>query len=376
MRVLFPFTGTLLGGSYESAGLLARELQKLRGVSVIAALPCEGLNAKRFREYGLEPVFYNPSSSFIERGRNIDGWRDRFGMVPCTVREVPKATSLIVNHEIDLVHIHDDRSMWLWGLAARMLKIPVVWHVRQIEGNRILDSMRTRLATTIVFISNATTNRVSIKSPYVIPNPVDTDLFRPTVSSRQTKRKEIGLKPERMTVGFVGRLVHQKRPEWVVEAGRRLLDQGVDLQVVIVGDDRSGGRYVAKLKEQLRERHKDRFWWLGYRNDVYRIMQGIDVLGVPSAVEGFGRVIIEAMATGVPVVATACGGPSEIIEDGKTGRLVPPDSFEDFTAGIREILLESAVRERMGGAARRVAVTRYHPRHIAGRITGVYESMI
>lgn len=379
MRVLFPFTGTLLGGSYESAGLVARQLQESPDVSVIIALPYEGRNAKRFREYGLEPIFYNPSSSFMEGGRKIEGWTDRLEMALYTVGQLPIATSFIASHGIDLVHIHDDRSMWLWGLAARILGVPVVWHVRQVEGNHVLDWMRTRLATKVICISESTKDRISINSPEVIPNPVDTELFTPPGSQRRIRRMELGLKPERTTLGFIGRLVGKKRPEWIVEAGRRLVEEGVDLQVVIVGGDRSGGRYTAELKKQAQagcEGCRDRFSWLGYRNDVHQIIQSIDVLGVPSAEEGFGRVIIEAMAAGVPVVATECGGPSEIIRHEETGILVPRDSFEGFTNGLKEMLLNPGARVRMGAAARRIVEEEYDTVKIVRKLIRVYRTII
>jgi len=382
LRVLFPFTGTGVGGSYVSASLLARKLQESGEVECIVVLPARGLNTQVFASEGLRPTYYDLPRRHSEALEDTTSW----------IRKVVAARAAVAAHRLalrslresspDVVHIHDDRTMLSWGRAAKRLRIPVVWHIRQRTGTWWLDRYRMRLADSLVFITqDARRHRLAIsqlsrKPNTVIHNAVDDGRFRPPGDRAQAKAL-LGLREDSVVLSYVGTLQPRKRPEWVVRAGIELLQRGRQVQILVVGGDPIGGAVQRALKADVgRAGYTDAFHLLGYRDDIAAILRATDILGLPSIAEPFGRVVIEAMSSGAAVVATKAGGVPEIIDHGINGLLVPPDDYAGFLAACDSLVLDAGLRRDLAQHGLETAKERFSPRFMGEQVLRVYRELL
>ena len=182
------------------------------------------------------------------------------------------------------------------------------------------------------------------RAPIAIGNGRDAAVFHPDPGSRAAVRVALGVPEDRVVVVIVSRLVrHKGHPEllaamaavpeaelWVV--GDRLAsDHGEDLEPIFA---------TSGLGARLRR--------LGYREDTPAVLAAADIFALPSHFEGLPMSVIEAMLTGLPVVATAIRGPREQVVDGETGLLVPPRAVEPLAAALRRLVADPALRASMG----------------------------
>jgi len=186
------------------------------------------------------------------------------------------------------------------------------------------------------------------------------------------------------TLAVVGQISPWKGQDRAIEIVARLRRLGVDCRLLIVGeakfvaastrfDNREYERRLHRLVEDLGL--DDAVEFTGERSDVETVLQGVDVLLVPSWEEPFGRTVIEGMATGIPVVSTDKGGPPEIIEDGVSGYLRDPDDISAWVTTVREALENRQLCERVGRSARATVEARFtRPVHV-DRVLAVYRSL-
>jgi glycosyltransferase involved in cell wall biosynthesis len=177
---------------------------------------------------------------------------------------------------------------------------------------------------------------------WVIPNGVDVDSFRVT-EPMEIIRRDLRLDPRARWVGFVGRLDDAvKGISHLLEAMTRVKGTERAQNLAIVGE----GPYDRWLREKTKAMGLDgRVAFLGVRRDIPRILRAMDLLVLPSVVEGSGLVILEAMAAGTPVLATAVGGIPELVTHGETGYLVPASDATRLAEGI-QFMLQNAERAR------------------------------
>jgi glycosyltransferase involved in cell wall biosynthesis len=173
----------------------------------------------------------------------------------------------------------------------------------------------------------------------------------------------------RPTLGFVGRIEPRKAPADLVAAASAIRREVPDARIVLVGDDPYGDDpgYVRRVEREAATAGVERHGWV---DNAPGLMRHLDVLVLPSRQEPWGTVLAEAMAVGTPVVATRVGGLAEVVEDGVTGRLVPPASPTQLAAAAVEVWRE---RERMGAAAAQSA-RRFSPAAYADRVEELLEA--
>ena len=159
-------------------------------------------------------------------------------------------------------------------------------------------------------------------------------------------------------IGTCGHFGYEKGLDVVLQTFRRLLDsiENCSLKLLILGNGSSERRAVL---EDLASPCEGRVAFLGYRADVHRLFQAFDIFLHAPRQEAFGLVVTEAMATGLPVVATRAGGIPEIIDDGITGRLAAPESPPQLADAVRELIDTPTMRSEMATSARRRASTLY-----------------
>jgi glycosyltransferase involved in cell wall biosynthesis len=255
------------------------------------------------------------------------------------------------------------------GLAQAPSAARVV-HVRDCLPPGPLTTATMRLiaatATTIVANSQYTARFVRATAPdapvEVVYNSVDLERFDPARIDRAQVRAGLGAVGERrVLMGVVAQLSPWKGQDTAIEALKLLREQGVDAHLLLIGSARFVARatrfdneaYLARLRELVASSGlRDHVSWLGERDDVPELIRALDVLLLPSWEEPFGRAIIEAMALGVPVVATSVGGPAEIIEDGRQGYLLAPREPVAWADAIRRLAENPERAREMGSAGR------------------------
>ncbi len=219
----------------------------------------------------------------------------------------------------------------------------------------------------------------------VVPNAVELDRFDPGLLSVEEARAQLGLGEHGHVLGVVGQLTPWKAQADAIRAVSLLARRWPDLKLLVVGSVKfhSGSTryrndaYLASLHALVDELSlRDQVRFLGEREDVPEILRALDALLVPSWEEPFGRVVIEAMAMCTPVLATANGGPAEVISDGVDGLLLPPRDPAGWAEAIRRLLADPARRGSMGRAARAKVAQRFAQPAQAALIAELYRQQL
>ncbi|MCP4975818.1 MAG: glycosyltransferase family 4 protein, partial [Maribacter sp.] len=191
-------------------------------------------------------------------------------------------------------------------------------------------------------------------------------------------REELMLKPGQLSVGMIGLLNPWKGHKVFIRAAQKVLTQFPDCKFFIVGAPAEIITYDAELKSMVSEMKLEKsIVFTGHRNDAIQVMNAMDII-VQASIEPdpYPNVVIEAMAVGKPIIATNIGGPPEMIDNNKTGILVPPNDPSILTEKICELLNNKEFRHSMGEEARNVAFERNSIEAHVRQIENVYERII
>lgn len=302
-----------------------------------------------------------------------------------TLRQVPPVAALravpafvrLLRQGFDLVHANGSRCMVYGGVAARWAGAPCIWHVRIIERDRWLDAPLAALASAIVANSLATAQRFrfahwAAAKVTVIHNGVDVAAFQAAPRPSPLRTAWGGASGLRL-VGNVSRLVPFKGQRYFLRAAALLAMQHKEVRFIVVGD----GPLRGELEEEARRLGLGaRLHFAGHREDIPNVMAALDVFVLSSLEEHFGRVLIEAMAAETPVVATAAGGVPEIIEDGRSGILVPPGDADALADAISRLLCDEALRRSVAEAGARRVASHFSIQQHAERVERLYARLL
>jgi sugar transferase (PEP-CTERM/EpsH1 system associated) len=208
-------------------------------------------------------------------------------------------------------------------------------------------------------------------------NGVDTDVFRPAEGGRQPLPVHDFAPPDAFVIGTVGRMQEVKDQLTLarafVEAVRLVPDAKQRLRLVMIGDGPLREQ-VAAILEAAGVRQLA--WLAGDCDDVPRLMRGLDLFVLPSLAEGISNTILEAMATGLPVVATAVGGNPELVEEGETGRLVPRAEPRAMAQAMLGYYASPTECRRQGRRARDTAVRCFSMSMMVSNYLELYDRML
>jgi glycosyltransferase involved in cell wall biosynthesis len=212
-------------------------------------------------------------------------------------------------------------------------------------------------------------------------NGVDLTRFRPvtSVAEHRAAKVQLGLKADRPVVGIVGRIVREKGYREFLEMAKALTGIGWDLTFLVVGDTLPSDRdqYSATFRRQVKDAGlEDRFVFTGFTEEVPRCLRAMDIFVLPSYREGFPRSVTEAMATGLPVVATSIRGCREAVVHGETGLLVPPKDSRALTDAVIYLLEHPEEARRMGRAGRSRAEELYDQRLVQSRFVAFIDRVL
>ena len=298
------------------------------------------------------------------------------------VRCVRETAAVFRERHVDVVQCFQWRPALIAMLAARLAgrgRIVAGRRSAPVEqgGRGLLEDLVVRLADRVVVNAEALRPRGAAGArTEVIPSGVDTEIFRPRPAGRGETRERLGL-PAReagvSVVGTVGRLEVRKGTDVLLRAAAELKKKGLsDVRVVVVGD--------GPLRDELpalaaRLGIADRVHMLGDRSDVHEVLGALDVFILPSRTEGMSNALLEAMATALPVVATAVGGNPEVVAAETTGVLVPSDNPTAMAEAIARLLASPATAARLGAAARVHVEERYSAPAMVRRLETVYAAV-
>lgn len=306
--------------------------------------------------------------------------------IRCTARELERVMSQTVP---DLVHLNDAVAVSRPGiLAARRARCPAICHVRALTQRNAFDCWNARSLSGLICISQAV-DRHQRTLPgrhdpsWVVYNGLDIAAFEAEARSGVTRR-ELGLAEDDLVVGCVGRLVVWKGQEVFLTALARVIGQerqapARQVRGLIVGGPEPGGEAHVEALQQLARSLgiEDRVIWTGFRHDVARLISHMDLLVHASvAPEPFGRVLIEGMAAGTPVIGTQAGAVPEIISHGETGWLVAPGDVEKMAASIAHAIDHPHEMVRIRQHARQAVEARFTAEQYVRGIERVYEAVL
>ncbi len=375
-RILYVSAADRIAGAENSllqlvAGLDRDEFEPL------VALPGPGPLADALA--GLDvPAIHAP---LFRPGRTLNPFR----VLSMASRLATAAACLVdvaAGEDVDLIHAQNTAAMLPVSRAARRVGVPCLWHLRDLGGWPGLVRLAAPGAHAAVAVSHAVADRwrdyLAGLDVQVVHNGIDADGFAACAQPGRL-RAELGIAPDAPLFVAAGQLVPWKGHRDFLHAAARVRGEFPSATAVIAGDDLFGDhpRYVRGLHRLARKLGLgEAVRFLGYRTDVPDLMADADVLVVPSDAEPFGRVALEAMALGTPVVGRRTGGLPEVVEDGVTGLLTDAPGAEGLAAAVCELLRDPERARTMGQAGRRRVREHFGLAAHAAAISAIYRPLL
>ena len=316
----------------------------------IAVLPTREWMYERLVEFGLDPMIISESRSF-------------------DAVFFARLLRVVRKHRVDLIHAHLFGSAVRAAILAQATGTPAI---ATLHGDSDLQSRErfkrlklgivNRGLTRVVFVSEPLRqfflSRFPLRPDFttVIPNGIDAARF--TSRDGPRFRSEFGIAPDAFLVGTIGTPRPDKRLDLFLDAALLLKRQSSAYRFVILGD-LTFGRGIPLIEARAARGLTKDVIITGFRSDVSRALAAFDVYALTSRYEGFSLALVEAMASRLPVVATRCGGPEQIINDGVTGVLVENGSAEAIAEAIERLRGDPSRRAHLGSAAREAVAERF-----------------
>lgn len=291
---------------------------------------------------------------------------------------------------VDIVHTHSSKAGVLGRWAAKLAGVPIIIHTIHGWGFHdyqnplvkrlfiFLERFTAKITNRLVAVSEANVEKgltagIAKASKYVvIPGGIRVDEFsRVTVDIREKKR-ELGLDSNCPVVGMIACLKPQKAPDDFVRAAARVVKSVPEAKFLLIGDGLLRPK-VERLIDQLNLSGSVRL--TGWRRDIPQVLKVLDVLVLTSLYEGLPLVFPQAMAAGLPVVATRVDGASEAIGEGQTGFLVPPKDLDTLAQRIITLLNDRDLARRMGEEGRRSVDPRFNIEVMVQKVGQLYREL-
>jgi glycosyltransferase involved in cell wall biosynthesis len=355
---------TLNGGERSMLATLDW-LAKAGWVPVVAAPP-GGPLAEELRTRGVEAVAFSVTDA---AGRRLPRHRLREDLA-----------SLLGRLQPEILHANSLSMGRLSGPVAAEGNVPSIAHLRDIvrlsaQAVADLNCHDRLLAVSHAVRAFHAAGGLAAGKLHVVYNGIHLEEFRPRPPTGALHR-ELGLPSGAPLVATIGQIGPRKGQDVLVRAVSRLGSRRPDAHVLVIGQRYSEKAESRRFEADLRAAASagGRVHFLGLRRDVARLLNEVVLLVHPARQEPLGRVLLEAAASGVPVVATAVGGTGEIFAPG-TARLVPPDDPTALAGAIDELLGDAALRAALAAAARRRAEAVFDIRKTAAAMVEHYEAV-
>jgi glycosyltransferase involved in cell wall biosynthesis len=376
------------GGSAENTYLTARGLDENRYAVTVVTGP------------SWESQMTETESEAVNRNlRELNGRHITVITMPELIRKISplcdtislvKLTALFKRERPHIVHTHTSKAGILGRWAAFLAGVPVIVHTphghvfwgyftRMItEVFVILEKVTALITDKIITLTEQEKRdhlkaRIASESKFTtIHSGVNIDRFFNVSADNTAMKKSLSIPENFFVVGTVGRLTAIKGHRYLIEAARRVVDFRRDTAFVLLGD----GELLDDLKDMTAALGiKENVKFPGWRPDVAEVMSVFDIFLLPSLNEGMGRVLVEAMAMGKPVIASDAGGISDVVIHGKNGLLVPAADPVALSSEIQSLMNDPEKRKQMGHVGKRTAV-RYSADSMVRKIDRLYVELL
>jgi glycosyltransferase involved in cell wall biosynthesis len=378
-RVLHIITRLIVGGAQENTMLTAALLDPDRYAVDVVSGPQTGPEGSLIEEVRARGIPLTIEPALV---RQINPIKDSLALV--------RLTRFIKRGRYAVVHTHSSKAGILGRWAAYLAGVPIIVHTVHGWGHHerqhplvrrfyvLLERVTQRFTARLIVVSPRDADKglndgIATPAKYVtIRSGIELARFRQPSRPREAVRAELGIPQDAPAVGTVTRLSPQKAPLDFVNAAAHVAARRPDVHFVVVGD----GLLRAEVEAQVIALElADCVHLTGLRRDVPDLMHSFDVFALTSLWEGLPRVLPQAMAADLPIVATAVDGNAEAVTDGVNGFLTPPGDPEAMTAAWLRLLDDPALARRMGKAGQ-VKAEEFGARKMVSDIAALYEALL
>ncbi len=358
MRILHLCSAREIGGGERHLADLANALAN-RGHDIFAALS------------PLSPLMTELSEL---PKQNIIELRMRNSM---NIASATKLMRFVRANQVEVVHAHVARDYPLASWVAGRCRVPLVLTRHVLFPLNRIHRLTLRHVAQVIAVSHAVADSLRTQHIFrddqiaVIQNGIDVERFKQRKQAAQSDRLELSRK---LRVGMVGHLAPIKGQEDFIRAAAIVARQRHDVDFIVAGEDKSrDGENWQNIESLVRELGlAERVSLAGWIDDIAELLSTFDLFVSPSRSEPFGLSIVEAMAAGVPVIATMSEGAREIIEAEKTGRLVPTGDIAALANGICKLLDDPGARQSFSANAQEAARERFSLERMVEATEDVY----
>ena len=366
LRVLFLNDSARMAGAEKSLALLAEYLDRERFHKAVVCPP--GPYSDYLGEIGVPVIeaelYYYARRTGIRR----------------YLQSLLKLVSITRSFRPDIIHCNSYRAAH-WGIPLAWLTgVRVVCHIRDARYTRWSAWLMSHSPRSVRFIAISSAVRQALLSAGVVADRIDV-----IHNCSDLKAFHLGVIPDsdvlakgKVRLGVFGRIEERKRVVDAIEA-LSLLDGKLDAHLFIVGD--AWTENGAVVEKQLRSKVKElgienRVTFTGYRIDIPQIMAALDIVLMPAEDEPFGRVVVEGMCMGKPVIGTGSGGVPEVVEDGVSGLLVPPRDPRALAAAIVSLVDDPTNARRLAEGGRLRAINEFSVESHLRRVEETYARVL
>ena len=255
----------------------------------------------------------------------------------------------------DIVHVHSRRGADIWGgLAACLAKIPAVLTRRvdnpeHVMGVRLKYSLYSRVVTISEGIRRILLSEgLKPGKTTLIHSAVDLSRYE-TSGDMDWFHKEFGLNPDNKAIGTAAQLIPRKGHRYIIEAAPKILERFPEARFLFFGK----GPLKSELQDLCRKSGIEKYvCFTGFRTDLEKVLPCLDILLHPAVMEGLGVSLLQAAASGVPIIGTRAGGIPEVVNDGVNGYLIAPADSRAVVESVVSLLQDPKKRRRFGRAGR------------------------
>jgi glycosyltransferase involved in cell wall biosynthesis len=374
--ILYVNHTSAVSGAEESLLALMSGLDREAFTPSLACPP--GPLADRAEEIGVE-VFPLPLTRF-RRTRNpltVSAYALSWVVGSNQLRRIVQSV------EPKIIHANSATAQVYAGSAPQKSGIPSVWHARDLRRVPFPAANLCRQADKVIAISEAVAASlagIGLTRPKVtcIYNGIDPEAWRSRVSGKDV-RAELQLPSNARILLMAAQFVPWKRHEDAIRAMPDILKSEPDARLVLAGADlfEEHAELRTGLQDLCRELALEgKVLFVGHRQDIPDIMNAAEIILIPSDAEPFGRVAIEAMALGKPVVGTRAGGLPEVVRDGETGLLAVPRFPESLAEACVRILKDPTLAQSLGAAGRERVEQKFHVKQMAAQTQQLYQAVL
>ncbi|RAK11938.1 glycosyltransferase involved in cell wall biosynthesis [Halanaerobium saccharolyticum] len=291
------------------------------------------------------------------------------GITVLNLFKVFRFKNFLKEKDIDILFLNMSQDLKFGGITGKLASLDRIIYRRgsaiPIKDRFYNKYLLTQCVTDVIANSKATKETILRNTSHwlnedkieLIYNGIDLDKVDKALENPVDISQEFGIADNKKIIGNIGRLSYQKGHEFLIEAVELLKQERNDFVVLIIGD----GERKKELKNLVKEKELDDYIiFTGFRDDVYNLLPGLDFLVHTARWEGFGFVIAEAMAAGIPVVSTDVSNISEIVVDGKSGYLAKAEDVEDIKEKIFNLMQSDYnLKNKMGNNGRNIIENKF-----------------